>query len=1175
MIDLSLFRHRVGIFNNTRKRRSEKVSAAGNCFPDIGQFDILKFFAFYIYLYFAVYSLFLILGMLLDCTFKSFPLSRFQSSSPEQFSNLSHSLVKLFSAILFTSIFTKDFRTYRSFGSSSGAISGLCFWNLHKKPQSINYLCWIGGSLVTLILGCVLWVFAVNSLLVVIVNPSLLNPGPQTTLTVTSFNAQGLIPFSQLACEHPSLDNTKLFELHHYLYSHKPDISMLNETWLKKSISSSEVIPSTYKTFRLDRTNKTHPPDPQNPRKFRKFGGGVLIAVRCDLDVVSTCIEYNCSAELLGITLKFGDGKKIILCSFYRVGTLGAKNHQEFQEYVRKARLRRGVSGVIVVGDFNLPLIDWENFSGPGHVEQSFLDTFSNFGLEQLVNFPTHTGGNILDLVVTDKPHLISDLEISCESMPCKSDHSTISFRIKSKIKRIKSSKRDAYNFKRANWDALNADLNDIDWVNELSGDIEHAWDNFKRILNQNVNKSVPKLRVGGKVEPPWFDAETHQACRKKDRLHSEYKKTEDPVRKAEKYLKFSKSRSDFKKLVASKLESSFDDEEDSNLITKKFWSYVKATSKSTRIPELVHLDDVHKTSPLDQANLFNSFFYQQFSTPSNYDIPIDITGDQFDSSMFSSSIIFNILRKTNPSKAMGPDKIHGQILKNCARTLSPALKILFNRSYTSGILPSEWKNALVVPVHKKGSKGDVKNYRPISLTCLIAKIMERIVRDHIMIKCDHLLDQRQHGFMPKKSCSTQMVDFCDSLSLSLNKNMRSDVIYFDFAKAFDSVNHDLILKKLKHYYKIDGLMLSFISNYLSGRQQSVVVNGSISTTLPVLSGVPQGSILGPSLFVLFINDISAGISEGTNIMLYADDTKIWREINNEMDFYYLQKDINSLLDWATRNMMNFHPSKCKVLSISKVKPPLVDILPCIQHFYTMRGVLLDFTESEKDLGIIMNSTLNFNEQAESLYAKANQKFGMLKRNCHFVKDIDKRRALYLTLVRSIFEHCPMVWRPSSNTVIAKLESLQKRALKWIRDDLSVSYSIEELYHVHCKQLNILPIKYRFDYRDMKFFHEIVYGYSCVSLPYYLTFYSGNSRLRSTHLDHLSLVSSVTSKCNGGLSKSFFYRAHLIWNKLPLNLREIVRPGMFKNELLKHIWKEHVTVDPDPESGFLTYNSLS
>jgi hypothetical protein len=172
-----------------------------------------------------------------------------------------------------------------------------------------------------------------------------------------------------------------------------------------------------------------------------------------------------------------------------------------------------------------------------------------------------------------------------------------------------------------------------------------------------------------------------------------------------------------------------------------------------------------------------------------------------------------------------------------------------------------------------------------------------------------------------------------------------------------------------------------------------------------------------------------------------------------------------------------------------------------------------------------MNSSLNFNEQAESLYAKANQKFGMLKRNCHFVKDVNKWRALYFTLVRSIFEHCPIVWRPSSSTVIAKLESLQKRALKWIRNDFNASYSIEELYYVHCKP----------------------------SLPKYLKFYSGSNRLRNTHLDRLSLVSSITSKCNDSLSKSFFYRTHLIWNRLPFALREIVRPSMFKSELLKHI----------------------
>ena len=216
-----------------------------------------------------------------------------------------------------------------------------------------------------------------------------------------------------------------------------------------------------------------------------------------------------------------------------------------------------------------------------------------------------------------------------------------------------------------------------------------------------------------------------------------------------------------------------------------------------------------------------------------------------------------------------------------------------------------------------------------------------------------------------------------------------------------------------------------------------------------------------------------------------------------------------------------------------------------------------------------MMSNLNFNCQAEALYGKANQKFGMLKRNCHFVNDLNKRRVLYLTLVRSIFEHCPIIWRPTSNSTISKLEGLQKRALKWIRNDYSVSYSVEEIYHAHCKQLNILPLKCRFDYHDLKFFHSLVHQYHpCTTLPHYLTFFSGSSRLRSSHLDHLSVVSSIPP--GPSVSKSYFYRAHLTWNRLPLSLREIIRPGVFKAELLKHIWKEFVctSVDNGLDSDF-------
>ncbi|MCP4456951.1 MAG: reverse transcriptase family protein, partial [Cytophagales bacterium] len=470
-----------------------------------------------------------------------------------------------------------------------------------------------------------------------------------------------------------------------------------------------------------------------------------------------------------------------------------------------------------------------------------------------------------------------------------------------------------------------------------LSGDVETAWLSFKDKLSSCADQHIPKIRIGGKTQPPWFDAEIHHACRKKERLHSAYKGETDPKQRAKKYFEFSNSRSNFKHRVTEKLSTSFDDVDDSNLITKKFWSYVKATSSNTRIPELVHLDNIYKNTPVDQSRLFNTFFYQQFSEPSHYDINIEYspTNDEFGIE-FSPTRICGILSKLNANKAIGPDKIHGRILKNCAAPISFALSILFNKSYNSGHIPSEWKAALIVPVHKKGSKSDIKNYRPISLTSLVVKVMERIVRDELMLKCSHFLDPRQHGFLPGKSCSTQLVEYCDSLSLSLNKNIRADVIYFDFAKAFDSVNHDLILSKLKTMYGINGRLLKFITSYLYNRTQSVLVNGSVSSSLPVISGVPQGSILGPSLFVLFLNDITSGISDCTEIMMYADDTKIWREMHCEVDFIALQNDINYLLDWAVRNKMKFHSSKCKVLSICSSKPPLIDILPTVQFFYSM-----------------------------------------------------------------------------------------------------------------------------------------------------------------------------------------------------------------------------------------------
>ena len=245
------------------------------------------------------------------------------------------------------------------------------------------------------------------------------------------------------------------------------------------------------------------------------------------------------------------------------------------------------------------------------------------------------------------------------------------------------------------------------------------------------------------------------------------------------------------------------------------------------------------------------------------------------------------------------------------------------------------------MPINKKGSKGDIKKYRPISLTSLVMKTFERILKDELLIRTSHLLECRQHGFLSLKSCTTNMVNFTDTLVISINdtQTLSTDVIYLDFSKAFDSVNHDFILHELKYAYAIDGSLLKFIMNYLGKRlKKSVVLDGINSSSRPVLSGIPQGSILGPILFALFINDLPQGISEDTHLAFYADDTKIWLSIRNKEDIVQLQNDINNLHMWSINNKMMFHPDKCKVVTI-KHKPSPLAMLPFVAYHYHLQKI--------------------------------------------------------------------------------------------------------------------------------------------------------------------------------------------------------------------------------------------
>ena len=674
-----------------------------------------------------------------------------------------------------------------------------------------------------------------------------------------------------------------------------------------------------------------------------------------------------------------------------------------------------------------------------------------------------------------------------------------------------------------------------IDWAAFLNedDDIDVTLNKFNTLFKAICDRFIPKVTIHSGFQPPWFDSELDSICKKKNKLINKYKATQDSNILDE----IKKVRKKFKKTCEKKKRDNVINDDDPALIKKKFWSYLKSTSNSNRIPENVNYQGRFRSNLKDKANMFNKYFSEQFSCASKYDTDICYNNDPNSSTYFRESDVFWLIKKLNANKASGPDSIHGKLLKFSASGVAKPLSILFNRCFHEGKIPKLWKLGSIVPVFKKGDKSCVENYRPISLTCLPMKIFEYCVRDLLMSKCSNLIDKRQHGFLPKKSCTTQMIPFISDLSYNLNNNSRTDVVYFDFAKAFDSVNHDIILKKLKYNFGVDGLLLQFIKNYLEDRMQQVIIGGEESGTMSVLSGVPQGSILGPLLFVIFINDMHEVISSDTQLALYADDTKIWREILCDNDQIMLQRDIDSLHKWSIENIMKFHPGKCKVLAVTNKR--LNYDLPFYEFSYCLDGIVLDYCETEKDLGVVINSKLNWTAHCHNLAIKANQRLGLVRRTCHFTMCSAQRRALYLALVRSIFEHCSPIWAPQSLGNLNLFELVQRRAVKWILKEPFVSYS-DSQFLIKQYGVDLLPMKYKFLHTDLALFQSVVYETVNISMPNYIIKLGPSDFHRVTrqnimiveNKDKLIYKCTSRSKVNS-FENSFFVRTLKHWNALP------------------------------------------
>ncbi len=793
------------------------------------------------------------------------------------------------------------------------------------------------------------------------------------------------------------------------------DIICLTETNLPAANVSDLNLDGFNPIIRKDRAGKT--------------GGGVAIYAANHIGA-SRIFDYDIpDLEAMWVKIKAGNNI-LLICVCYRPPNSKAEFWTKLQDSVDLVK-QSGVDRIMLVGDLN---------ADPRTREGHLLNIFSisnNFTLH--VKEPTRitpTTATILDQFITNIPNMLKKVEVLDPISTC--DHCPIRSTIvmKHKFNKPKAYTRHIWLYNLADFDNFKTELQRADWDACFSYDdidaICDAWTStFFNIARTCIPNKVVTVRPGDKL---FYTAELRRLRRKKNKIHRQAK-----------LLNTAKSWTDFREIrnhYNFKIREAKTKSQEKNAETlrdpikvspKKWWklakSFIKEDSTRNSCYPALNVNNNMINDDKEKADEFNNFFLKH-SNIDDTNVPIPDGTPLTDKRLYAVKVteldVTDLLKNLDIGKATGPDRISHLMLKKAGAAIVPSLTKLFNLSLSKSIFPTSWKKAHVTPIFKKNDKSVVDNYRPISLLSCVSKLFERAVFKYLFnfLRDTNAISIKQSGFVPGDSTVYQLAHLYHIFSEALDKQKDIRVVFCDISKAFDRVWHTGLLAKLSRV-GITGQLLDWLSSYLNKRQQRVVINGQTSLWGLLKAGVPQGSVLGPLLFLIYINDITFE-AQSAEIRLFADDTILYLFVDNPVESAQaLNDDLERINNWASQWLVKFSPSKTKTMTLSKKKKPIV-APPLI-----MNGTVLNNVASHKHLGVTFSKNLSWQEHIEDLATNAGRCLDILNA-LKYKLDRATLEKLYFAFVRSKLEYANIVWDNCSKQLSDLLESVQYRAAKII-----------------------------------------------------------------------------------------------------------------------------------------------